>query len=444
MTDVETTAREPSFEKEESEEIQEESAISEKAQKEYRIWKKNSPFLYDYISTNSLLWPSLTIQFFPDRADPAVQSEGVSDVYYQRLLHGTFTLGQSVDSISVLQVPQFQNLNKNLKISQLDYSQDKEEFELKSSSHKIKVLQKINHFGDINNLKYMPQNPNIIAASNNYGNISIYERTKHKSFKNSIIDDTELNKVQIHLSNNADENSNVDIFAMDWNKQREGSIISANVKGQINLYDIKQNYASDKDDVFPHWSFKSEGEDVGINDIEWFPNHDSMFSTVDESGFIKIFDTRLPASNSLTLSHRQSSVGVNSISINSGSSMCIATGDSRGHIQVWDIRDFNKESASSLYSITNQHTDSITQLKWHPKYHNILGSASTDTSVRIMDVSNHEHNEGLVFLHAGHMLGVNDFDWSYHDDWLVASVADDNSLHIWKPTHSITSKYSLT
>lgn len=31
------------------------------------------------------------------------------------------------------------------------------------------------------------------------------------------------------------------------------------------------------------------------------------------------------------------------------------------------------------------------------------------------------------------MLGVNDFDWSLHDDWLVATVGDDNSLHAWKP-----------
>lgn len=33
---------------------------------EYKIWKKNSPFLYDIVMTHSLYWPSLTVQWLPD------------------------------------------------------------------------------------------------------------------------------------------------------------------------------------------------------------------------------------------------------------------------------------------------------------------------------------------------------------------------------------------
>jgi len=29
---------------------------------EYKIWKKNTPFLYDVIMTHALEWPSLTVQ----------------------------------------------------------------------------------------------------------------------------------------------------------------------------------------------------------------------------------------------------------------------------------------------------------------------------------------------------------------------------------------------
>jgi histone-binding protein RBBP4 len=32
---------------------------------EYKIWKKNSPFLYDLVMTNALDWPSLTVQWLP-------------------------------------------------------------------------------------------------------------------------------------------------------------------------------------------------------------------------------------------------------------------------------------------------------------------------------------------------------------------------------------------
>ena len=41
----------------------EEKAINE----EYKIWKKNTPFLYDVVVTHPLEWPSLTVQWLPQR-----------------------------------------------------------------------------------------------------------------------------------------------------------------------------------------------------------------------------------------------------------------------------------------------------------------------------------------------------------------------------------------
>ena len=32
---------------------------------EYKIWKKNTPFLYDLVMTHALEWPSLTAQVRP-------------------------------------------------------------------------------------------------------------------------------------------------------------------------------------------------------------------------------------------------------------------------------------------------------------------------------------------------------------------------------------------
>lgn len=43
-------------------EIVEDRVINE----EYKIWKKNTPFLYDLVMTHALEWPSLTAQWLPD------------------------------------------------------------------------------------------------------------------------------------------------------------------------------------------------------------------------------------------------------------------------------------------------------------------------------------------------------------------------------------------
>ena len=53
---------------------------------EYKIWKKNTPFLYDLVMTHALEWPSLTAQWLPDVTRP----EG-KDYSVHRLLLGTHT-----------------------------------------------------------------------------------------------------------------------------------------------------------------------------------------------------------------------------------------------------------------------------------------------------------------------------------------------------------------
>ncbi|CAL1196058.1 unnamed protein product [Candida parapsilosis] len=110
-------------------------------------------------------------------------------------------------------------------------------------------------------------------------------------------------------------------------------------------------------------------------------------------------------------------------------STIFATGDSKGLINVWDLRNLDEPVKNFT-----PHSKSITQLKWNPKHTQVLASSSTDCSVKLHNVSK---EEPTVFQHLGHMLGVNDFDWSYADEWMIASVADDNSLHIWKPTQSV-------
>ena len=34
---------------------------------EYKIWKKHSPFLYDTLYSHALTWPSLTVEWMPNR-----------------------------------------------------------------------------------------------------------------------------------------------------------------------------------------------------------------------------------------------------------------------------------------------------------------------------------------------------------------------------------------
>jgi hypothetical protein len=36
----------------------------------------------------------------------------------------------------------------------------------------------------------------------------------------------------------------------------------------------------------------------------------------------------------------------------------------------------------------------------------------------------------LLFIHSGHTSKISDFSWNSNDDWVVASVAEDNILQV--------------
>lgn len=43
----------------------------------------------------------------------------------------------------------------------------------------------------------------------------------------------------------------------------------------------------------------------------------------------------------------------------------------------------------------------------------------------------------LLFIHGGHTAKISDFAWSGQDEWVVASVAEDNILQIWQMVSSV-------
>lgn len=43
----------------------------------------------------------------------------------------------------------------------------------------------------------------------------------------------------------------------------------------------------------------------------------------------------------------------------------------------------------------------------------------------------------LLFIHGGHTSKISDFSWNRSEDFLIASVAEDNILQIWEMAENI-------
>jgi histone-binding protein RBBP4 len=66
---------------------------------EYKIWKKNTPFLYDMVMTHALEWPSLTVQWLPEVKQSADRETNV-----HKLLLGTHTSNSEPNYLMVADV----------------------------------------------------------------------------------------------------------------------------------------------------------------------------------------------------------------------------------------------------------------------------------------------------------------------------------------------------
>lgn len=142
---------------------------------EYKIWKKNSVFLYDLMYSRALDWPALTTQWLPD-----VQEEPNKPYRRHRMLLGTHTSGSSTDYLQIAHIL----LPTSPAMTPADYDSSKSELGGYGAAKEpitFSVVQKITHPGEVNKARYQPQNPNLVATWAPNSNLYLWDRTKHRS-----------------------------------------------------------------------------------------------------------------------------------------------------------------------------------------------------------------------------------------------------------------------
>ena len=103
-----------------------------------------------------------------------------------RLLLGTHTSGQAQDylQIATVQIPKRGNPSTGAdKLDRADYDDERGELGGHNlpPSPRIQIIQRINHDGEVNRARYMPQNPDLLATKAVTGEVLVFDRTKHSS-----------------------------------------------------------------------------------------------------------------------------------------------------------------------------------------------------------------------------------------------------------------------
>ncbi|KAG5213332.1 hypothetical protein JEQ12_009118 [Ovis aries] len=215
---------------------------------EYKIWKKNTHFLYNLVMTHAVEWPSLTAQFS-------------------------------------VQLPK-----DDAQFDASHYNSEKGEFGgFGSISGKIEIEIKINHEGEVNGACYKPQNPCIIATKTPSSDVLVFDYTKYPSKPDP---SGECNP-DLCLRGHQKEG-----YGVSWNPNLSGHLLSASDDHTICLWDIsavpKEGKVVDVKTIFT-------GHTAVVEDVSWRLLHESLFGLVADDQKLMIWDT--PSNNTSKPSH---------------------------------------------------------------------------------------------------------------------------------------------
>ena len=151
--------------------------------------------------THALEWPSLTAQWLPDVTES-------SDFHTHRLILGTHTS----DEQNHLLIASVQLPAEDTAVDTSAYDAEKGEFGgFGSVSGKVEVQIRINHEGEVNRARYMPQNPHIIATKTPSSDVLVFDYTKHSS----IPDNTRGCNPELRLKGHSKEG-----YGLSWNANK--------------------------------------------------------------------------------------------------------------------------------------------------------------------------------------------------------------------------------
>ena len=406
----------------ELENINQESQISEEEyqiEEEYKIWKKNSPYLYDILLTSGTEWPSLTIDWLP-----ILDISNKSYFSVQKMIIGTITNGKEPDYLMIAKARLPININLLSDIKDNPYiNKDAINSFSKPENSKIEIETKILHEGEVNKARSMPQKNKyqIIATKTIIGEIHIYDYFKHppKPLDNKIKPERKL------IGHNKEG------YGLSWSIIKEGYLLSGAYDKLVCLYDI--NSISDE----PILKY-NDHTDL-CEDVSFHKKSDYIFASCGDDNKIYLYDYREKKSIMNVTAHESE---VNSIDFNPLNEFLLISASSDKTCALWDIRNINLKLHSFIH-----HNEKVMGVKWNNKLVNIFASYGDDRRINIWDISqigknisNDDNDDGpseLIFTHGGHTDKVNDISWNKNDELMCASVAENNVVHLWEMNNDI-------
>ncbi|XP_057456540.1 WD-40 repeat-containing protein MSI2-like [Lotus japonicus] len=388
---------------EEHENAQTEAEVEE----EFSVWKKNTPLLYDFFISHPLVWPSLTVQWLPSTPQP----HSNSSFNLHSILLATHTADDEPNFLMLGQV--------TLPVNTLQpiVAADPQNPILP----KVEITRRIPVDGEVNRARSMPQNADIVAAKTCSSEVYVFDFAKQRG---------DGNEPDLRLRGHDKEG-----FGLSWSPFKSGYLLSGSNDHKVCLWDVPADSKGSVLDAVHVY----EGHENVVEDVSWHLKNENLFGSVGDDCKLVIWDLRTNKAQQSVKSHEKE---VNFLSFSPYNEWILATASSDTTIGLFDTRKLMEP-----VHVLSSHTDEVFQVEWDPNHETVLASSGADRRLMVWDINRvgDEQIEGdgeggppeLLFSHGGHKGKISDFSWNQNQPWVISSVDEENSLHVWQMADSI-------
>jgi histone-binding protein RBBP4 len=200
-----------------------------------------------------------------------------------------------------------------------------------SNIGKIEIRMKVQHQGEVNRARYMPQNHFIVATRGPDPELYVFDLSKHPSFP----EEGSVFSPQVVCVGHTKEG-----YGMAWSKLKEGHLLSGSEDGTVCLWDIQAGASTSTEKAGRQVQALStfRGHEDVVEDVDWHAKDPHMMASVSDDRSIRIWDTREPQKAVHVVPHAHEA-DVNCVAFNPINEMIFATGSADKMVALWDIRN---------------------------------------------------------------------------------------------------------
>lgn len=374
---------------------------------EFKVWKRQSPFLYDVCMTRALSGPATSLQWLPSSSD---QSKVPGFQTSQALVTEAGPNSKPRAYIADCDLPDLSSTAQTRENTDVDALRVFEP----SSDPALTAL-------DLPELPLIarcsPKDPKV-ASIGMRGGLAAIAR-----FGPLDTGSERVQQLKYHTK---------DVFSVSWAFE-DFQFATVSADGSACLWDAE---TCAKRALGDRRALAGETKPA-IYAVQYAPKTRYELATAGDDRTIRFWDSRNPGKpvRSITDAHASA---VTALDYSLFNEHLVATGSADGAVAVWDSR----MSSASLVGLQAS-TETVSKVSFSPHEASVFATGAGDGHVRVWDFSMHgfglknpaDESEGpseLLFLHGGHLGPVTDISWHPTWNWTLASAAEDSLVQVWQ------------